>query len=148
MLVQLAFAFTAATLGAASSLAALDNSHRFFRRVDGSTLATTATALATKPAKATEKTITAIATSASGEAQATASASALPLTHYTYAWDDIPYQVNPYKSERGPQSGYNICNSTTEGDDSLCQTLVANDIKDFCLWGSDSTGSTLTTIGD
>ena len=47
-----------------------------------------------------------------------------------------PYQVNPYNYLRGPQTGYNICNSTTAGDKSMCQTLIMNDIDDFCLWGS------------
>ena len=44
--------------------------------------------------------------------------------------------MNPYQYLRGPQSGYNICNSTTAGADSECQTLIMNDIDDFCLWGS------------
>ncbi|GAA6027410.1 hypothetical protein JCM8097_007841 [Rhodosporidiobolus ruineniae] len=73
--------------------------------------------------------------------------SALPLTEYTYSYGSQPYQVNPYASGRGPQSGYNICNSTTSGADSQCQTLVANNASDFCLWGSPTTnGSGL--IGD
>ncbi|BGP42190.1 hypothetical protein JCM10449v2_006195 [Rhodotorula kratochvilovae] len=147
MLVQSALALTAAsTLVAASSHGTLDTSHRFFRRADEKSATATMITHATKTAKAAESTVTAIATTAGAKVQA--AVSALPLTQYTYAWDAIPYQVNPYKSERGPQSGFNICNSTTEGDDSLCQTLVANDIKDFCLWGSDTTGSTLETIGD
>ncbi|GAA6027411.1 hypothetical protein JCM8097_007842 [Rhodosporidiobolus ruineniae] len=76
-----------------------------------------------------------------------AESSALPLTEYTFSYADIPYQVNPYNSGRGPQSGYNICNSTTSGADSQCQTLVANNISDFCLWGSPTVGNT-STIGD
>jgi hypothetical protein len=46
----------------------------------------------------------------------------------------------PYKVDtdtgliRGPQTGYNICNSTTEGQNSLCQTAFINSIDDFCLW--------------
>ncbi|GAA5880951.1 hypothetical protein JCM8547_007680 [Rhodosporidiobolus lusitaniae] len=56
----------------------------------------------------------------------------------TYAYSDIRNQVDPYKSTRGPQSGYNQRNSSTAGDDSSCQTLIANNISDFCLWGSDS----------
>lgn len=39
--------------------------------------------------------------------------------------DNCDGRVNPYKSIRGPQSGYNICNSTTAGDSSQCQTLSA-----------------------
>ncbi|KAL7337323.1 hypothetical protein BJY59DRAFT_654851, partial [Rhodotorula toruloides] len=48
---------------------------------------------------------------------------------------------------RPRQSGYNICNSTTSGPDSQCQTLVANNASDFCLWGSPTT-SPNGTIGD
>ncbi|BGP39749.1 hypothetical protein JCM10450v2_003719 [Rhodotorula kratochvilovae] len=62
--------------------------------------------------------------------------SAKPLTEYTYAYSEVPYQVNPFNSGRGPQSGYNICNSTTSNADSQCQTLIANNASDFCLWGS------------
>ncbi len=35
---------------------------------------------------------------------------------------------------RGQQSGYNICNSTTENQSSRCQTSFINGIDDFCLW--------------
>jgi len=42
------------------------------------------------------------------------------------------------------QSGYNICNSTTSGPDAQCQTLVANNASDFCLWGSPTTDATGT----
>jgi hypothetical protein len=40
----------------------------------------------------------------------------------------------PYKVDtdvglpRGEQIGYNICNSTTEGPQSLCQTLIINSL--------------------
>ena len=81
-------------------------------------------------------TITKAAVAASKVADAAQTTSPLPLTDYTYAYSDIPYQVNPYNVGRGPQSGYNICNSTTAGDDSKCQTLIMNSISDFCLWGS------------
>ncbi|GAA5928580.1 uncharacterized protein JCM15063_003914 [Sporobolomyces koalae] len=74
-------------------------------------------------------------------------ASPSPLTDYTYAYSQIPYQVNPYPVGRGPQSGYNICNSTTLGPDSNCQTLIANTIGDFCVWGSPTTSAN-GTIGD
>jgi len=68
--------------------------------------------------------------------QAAATGSALPLTEYHYTYPNVPYQVNPFASGRGPQSGYNICNSTTENPSSLCQTMFINGIDDFCLWGS------------
>ena len=50
----------------------------------------------------------------------------LPLTQYHYPFSAIPEQVNPFPVGRGPQSGYNKCNSTTEGASSECQTLVVN----------------------
>jgi len=65
-----------------------------------------------------------------------AAASPLPLTQYQYPYSALPYQVYPFAVGRGPQSGYNICNSTTEGPTSECQTLIVNSIADFCLWGS------------
>lgn len=52
--------------------------------------------------------------------------SPLPLTDYQYPYSAIPYQVNPYAIGRGPQAGYNICNSTTEGATSECQTMEVN----------------------
>jgi hypothetical protein len=63
--------------------------------------------------------------------------SPLPLTQYTFTYPNLPEQVNPFPAGRGPQTGYNICNSTTEGPNSKCQTMFVNDIEDFCLWGSD-----------
>ncbi|TCD64355.1 hypothetical protein EIP91_004224 [Steccherinum ochraceum] len=50
---------------------------------------------------------------------------------------DAPYQIYPASTPyvRGPQTGYNICNSTTEGPTSLCQTMYFNGLDDFCLWG-------------
>ncbi|KII94427.1 hypothetical protein PLICRDRAFT_36700 [Plicaturopsis crispa FD-325 SS-3] len=71
--------------------------------------------------------------------------SPLPLTDYNYPFSAIPYQVNPFPIGRGPQSGYNLCNSTTEGANSQCQTLIVNSLSDFCLWGSPTSGG---TIGD
>ncbi|KAI0693419.1 hypothetical protein BC835DRAFT_1075188 [Cytidiella melzeri] len=52
-----------------------------------------------------------------------------------------PPNVDPFV--RGPQSGYNICNSTTEGPTSMCQTSFVNDITDFCLWAPPITDSTI-----
>lgn len=54
--------------------------------------------------------------------------SPLPLTQYLYPYSAVPDQVNPFPVGRGPQSGYNKCNSTTEGDNSQCQTLVVNSL--------------------
>ena len=50
----------------------------------------------------------------------------LSTIHYSYS--ALPQQVYPYQALRGPQSGYNICNATTQGPDSLCQTLIVNDL--------------------
>ncbi|KAF8953490.1 hypothetical protein BDZ97DRAFT_1929655 [Flammula alnicola] len=58
------------------------------------------------------------------------------LSTLHYAFTDLPYQVYPFPVLRGPQFGFNQCNSTTLGSSSNCQTLVFNGPDDFCLWGS------------
>ncbi|KIJ94512.1 hypothetical protein K443DRAFT_683675 [Laccaria amethystina LaAM-08-1] len=58
------------------------------------------------------------------------------LSTLHYAYTNLPYQVYPYPVLRGPQYGFNQCNSTTLGDSSNCQTLIFNGPDDFCLWGS------------
>ncbi|KAF9234084.1 hypothetical protein BU15DRAFT_53062 [Melanogaster broomeanus] len=70
-----------------------------------------------------------------------------PLVSKTYAYPSgIPYQVDYNTAAiRGPQTGYNICNSTTENQDSLCQTSMVNHIDDFCLWAPPMPNA---TIGD
>ncbi|PVF94361.1 hypothetical protein CPB86DRAFT_682410, partial [Serendipita vermifera] len=65
------------------------------------------------------------------------SSSRVPLASQSFEYTNLPYQVDPYPSERGPQHGYNICNSTTENQESLCQTAIINSLDDFCLWGPD-----------
>lgn len=62
---------------------------------------------------------------------------ATPLIDLNYPKPtDAPYQVFPASTPyvRGPQTGYNICNSTTEGQTSMCQTSYFNGLDDFCLW--------------
>jgi hypothetical protein len=61
---------------------------------------------------------------------------ATPLDQFRFPHPtDAPEQVYPDRSFiRGPQSGYNRCNSTTENQNSMCQTSFVNDITDFCLW--------------
>ncbi|BEJ12253.1 hypothetical protein CspHIS471_0207130 [Cutaneotrichosporon sp. HIS471] len=81
----------------------------------------------------------------SGAAATYETTSPLPLTEYKYPYDAQPEQVNPYPILRGPQTGYNRCNSTTEGPNALCQTAVFNSIEDFCFWGAPGTNQ---TIGD
>jgi hypothetical protein len=52
----------------------------------------------------------------------------LASKHFAYP-SGIPYQASGDDAgERGPQSGYNICNSTTEGANSQCQvsTRIVN----------------------
>ena len=69
-----------------------------------------------------------------------------PLTSKLYPFNAIPYQVSGANAgPRGPQQGYNLCNSTTEGPNSLCQTMVMNDLSDFCMWSSPKQND---TIGD
>ncbi|KAI0317523.1 hypothetical protein OF83DRAFT_1188624 [Amylostereum chailletii] len=58
---------------------------------------------------------------------------------------EVPYQVDPGNLARGNQYGYNLCNSTTEGQTSRCQTSWVNALNDFCLWGPPEPNS---VIGD
>jgi len=55
------------------------------------------------------------------------------LKHFT--WGNLPYKADTGNGDRGTQTGYNVCNSTTEGPNSLCQTATVNSLADFCLWG-------------
>lgn len=48
------------------------------------------------------------------------------LSTIQYPYSALPEQVYPFPVLRGPQFGYNICNSTTQGNSSLCQTLIVN----------------------
>lgn len=61
--------------------------------------------------------------------------SGVPLASKHFTWGALPYQADTDTGERGTQTGYNLCNSTTEGPSSLCQTAIINSIDDFCLWG-------------
>ncbi|KAG1841166.1 hypothetical protein C8R48DRAFT_751227 [Suillus tomentosus] len=52
---------------------------------------------------------------------------AITLVHAQPDPDDPPYQVDYHTAAlRGPQVGYNICNSTTENQNSMCQTSFPN----------------------
>ena len=82
-------------------------------------------------APSTLSTLVALGSAGAAMAQVTLTFPATPLNHLTFAaTTDLPYQIYPDTTPyvRGPQSGYNICNSTTEGDQSLCQTMVQNSI--------------------
>jgi hypothetical protein len=79
-------------------------------------------------------------------AQVTGTFPATPLaskTGFTYP-SGIPYKVDTDTGLiRGEQFGYNQCNSTTEGPNSLCQTSFLNALDDFCLWAPSKPGSTV-----
>ncbi|KAH6899344.1 manno protein [Coprinopsis sp. MPI-PUGE-AT-0042] len=68
--------------------------------------------------------------------EATGTFPPVPLASKTFEYPGgIPYKVDTDVGLiRGTQKGYNICNSTTENQDSLCQTSFVNSIDDFCLW--------------
>ncbi|KAI0351812.1 hypothetical protein OH77DRAFT_1429402 [Trametes cingulata] len=79
-------------------------------------------------------------------AQDATSTSFIPLASKSFSYPDgIPYQADTDDLVRGRQFGYNKCNSTTEGPDSLCQTGFVNHLDDFCLWAPSKPDS---TIGD
>ncbi|KAG9092997.1 hypothetical protein FRC07_011547, partial [Ceratobasidium sp. 392] len=63
-------------------------------------------------------------------------AAGVPLADKDFDYNNLPYQADTDDGERGRQSGYNRCNSTTEGPTSMCQTAVINDLSDWCLWSS------------
>jgi len=77
-------------------------------------------------------------------AQSPTTTSLEPLASKHFAYSDLPYQVTGNQGGiRGPQKGYNQCNSTTEGSSSLCQTAFANDLSDFCMWSSPNPNDTI-----
>lgn len=70
----------------------------------------------------------------------------LASKHFSYP-SGIPYKVDTDQGlVRGTQVGYNICNSTTENQDSLCQTSIFNALDDFCLWAPSEPGKTVGEI--
>ncbi|KAG8752861.1 hypothetical protein FRC14_006642 [Serendipita sp. 396] len=70
----------------------------------------------------------------------------VPLASQHFTYTALPYQADPNTGERGSQYGYNICNSTTEGPTSLCQTAIINSIDDFCLWGPPEPNSLIGNV--
>jgi len=68
-----------------------------------------------------------------------------PLAQKRFEYTNLPYKADTDTGERGTQFGYNICNSTTENQQSLCQTAMINSLDDFCLWGPPEPNS---LIGD
>ncbi|KEP53270.1 mannoprotein [Rhizoctonia solani 123E] len=92
----------------------------------GASLAATAFAQTTTSRPAT----TAAPTPAPGSSAFT------PLASKRFEYTALPFKADTDTGgERGAQYGYNVCNSTTEGQTSLCQTAMVNSIDDFCLWG-------------
>jgi len=75
----------------------------------------------------------------------TTSSAIVPLASKHFDYNNLPYQADPDNGVRGTQFGYNRCNSTTENQQSLCQTAIINSIDDFCLWAPPTANS---TIGD
>ncbi|KAF7308085.1 hypothetical protein MKEN_01170900 [Mycena kentingensis (nom. inval.)] len=67
-----------------------------------------------------------------------------PLVDKVVPYDQIPYQVMTDRDDpRGFQTGYNICNATTENQDSMCQTMFVNHIDDLCLWAPPKPNTTI-----
>jgi hypothetical protein len=60
-----------------------------------------------------------------------------------FPYTALPQQVYPNPIVRGTQSGYNRCNSSTQNQDSLCQTILVNNISDFCFWAPPTGNSTI-----
>jgi hypothetical protein len=81
-------------------------------------------------------------------AQVTGTYPATPLASKHFASpEQLPYKVDTDQGlVRGTQKGYNICNSTTENQNSLCQTAYFNGPGDFCLWAPSEPGKTVGEI--
>jgi hypothetical protein len=72
---------------------------------------------------------------------------ATPFAEKRFTWGQIPYKADSDVGLiRGDQYGFNICNSTTENQKSLCQTMLFNSIDDFCLWGPPEYGQPVGNI--
>merc|ERR1711974_545866 len=113
---------------------------RHFSHPSSSNLVSPAMSPSSNNSKAIALTFASTALLAAAQGTVTRSASAAsssftPLAAKSFSYPDgIPYKADTDNGVRGPQYGYNTCNSTTEGQDSLCQTAFINDIEDFCLW--------------
>lgn len=68
-----------------------------------------------------------------------------PLVSKIFPYTALPEQVYPPANAviRGSQSGYSICNSSTQNQDSLCQTILVNNISDFCMWAPATANATI-----
>ncbi|CCA70590.1 hypothetical protein PIIN_04527 [Serendipita indica DSM 11827] len=79
-------------------------------------------------------------------AQSSGASAFTPLASQSFTYTALPYQADTGTGERGPQSGYNICNSTTENQQSKCQTAIINSIDDFCLWAPQDPNSVIGNV--
>ncbi|GAA5981770.1 hypothetical protein JCM10908_004603 [Rhodotorula pacifica] len=86
-----------------------------------------------------------VASALAGTALAQSSAAFTPLAAKSFDYYNLPYQADTDDGVRGRQLGYNRCNSTTENQDSLCQTAIINSIDDFCFWAPPRPNE---TVGD
>ncbi|KDN44467.1 hypothetical protein RSAG8_05514, partial [Rhizoctonia solani AG-8 WAC10335] len=76
-----------------------------------------------------------------------ASSSFTPLASKHFEYTALPYKADTDTGgDRGGQYGYNLCNSTTEGPTSRCQTAMVNSIDDFCLWGPPEPNSLIGNV--
>ncbi|KAF5334812.1 hypothetical protein D9611_012942 [Ephemerocybe angulata] len=93
----------------------------------------------------TTSTTTAAPTTAA-PAQSTYPATPLAVKRFPTP-ESLAYKVDTDVGlNRGNQLGYNICNGTTEGQKSLCQTSYFNSIDDFCLWAPPEYGKDVGSI--
>ncbi|QRV79265.1 hypothetical protein RhiJN_07280 [Ceratobasidium sp. AG-Ba] len=63
-------------------------------------------------------------------------AQGIPLAQKHFDYNNLPYQADTDDGDRGRQFGYNICNSTTENQESKCQTSIINGLDDWCVWSA------------
>ena len=77
--------------------------------------------------------VLAIVLASGANAQSGTTTSLEPLASKHFTWPNIPFQVTGDQGgERGPQFGYNLCNSTTQNQDSLCQVIVPSLFLIYC----------------
>ena len=69
------------------------------------------------------------------------------LSTFHIPYSSLPEQVYPFTVLRGPQFGYNICNSTTQGNSSDCQTLIVNGPVRLFFLDSDVFNNSLAELG-
>lgn len=77
---------------------------------------------------------------------ASATSGDIPLYQKRFPWPNLPYQADTGNGPRGTQQGYNLCNSTTQNQNSMCQTIFLNSIQEFCVWGAPQPNSIVGNI--